>query len=430
MSTRHVGRRCWRLWALALVAVTAWMWGQAASAGASADWTLMAYLSGDGELEGAAVGYVQMLASVGASERVAVALQLDRREGGDETPPDFADTRRWVIEPNRHTGGWADGDPAEQRGEVDMASAEELAAFVRWARERRPARRYGLILMGHGGGLVDLPHPFVRLPAQLCGICYDETSGTYMAPAELGKALRSLADDAGKPTIDVLFLDACLTGLLEVVYELRGGCRFVTASEYVMLTPGAPWDQILRGVVAWPDMSAREFATNYVRQAAGYWAQVPDVTLTHAAIDVSRAATLAGELGRLGERLAVTMEESASAVTYARAVSRSFGPQRQYVDLGQFARTLAEQHPDKIARRLAREVAAGVSSAVVAEYHRGGERRGGDEPTGLSVFFPPNLSELPEAYMASTGLARETAWGEFLRAYLRHVRRMFDREAA
>ncbi len=407
-----------------------WTSCQRALADAPADWTLMAYLSGDGDLEAAAVGYVRMLESVGSSERVNVAVQLDRCEGGDATRPDFADARRMLIDRRRQDSDGIVSTMAEELGEVDMASAATLGAFVRWTRERCPGRRYGLIVMGHGSGLVDLPHPFVRLPSQVCGVCHDETSGTRMSAADLGAALRSLVRDTGEPLIDVLFLDACLTGLLEVVYELRGACRYVTASEYVMLTPGAPWDQILAGLVAWPDMSPREFAANYVWQAAGYWAQVPDVAVTHAAIDVAQATVLARRLGRLSEELTDTIAESAPPVTYARAVSRSFGPNRQYVDLGQFARTLARTHPRKAVRRLAREVAEGVTSAVVTEYHSGPAESRDQEPTGLSVFFPPNLSELPDAYMASASLARETQWGQFLQTYLRHVRRLFDREAA
>ncbi|MGD8238831.1 MAG: clostripain-related cysteine peptidase [Armatimonadota bacterium] len=428
MRTGHVGD-LWRQRVIAfLVAAGAACSG--AGAHATADWTLMAYLSGDGELEGAAVGYVQMLASVGASDRVHVVAQLDRREGGDATPPDFADTRRLIIERSEAGIGGLATEGVEELGEVDMASGEALGAFVRSVRERCPARRYGLVVMGHGSGLVELPHPLVRVPPQVCGLCHDETSGTQMSAAELGTVLRSLAGEWGQPPIDVLCLDACLTGLLEVVYELRGGCRFVTASEYVMLTPGAPWDQILRGLVAWPDMSAQEFAGNYVRQAAGYWARVPEAAVTHSAIDVSRAVCLAEKLGGLSERLASRISESAPAITYARASSQSFGSQRQYVDLGQFVRILAERHPDETTRRLAQEVAADVDAAVVAEYHRGNELNGGEELTGLSVFFPPNLSELPEAYRTSAGLARETAWGEFLETYLRHVRGMFAREAA
>jgi len=100
------------------------------------------------------------------------------------------------------------------------------------------------------------------------------------------------------------------------------------------------------------------------------------------------------------------------------------------VDVGQFARALARTHPDGATRRLARRVAEAVGAAVVAEYHGGTEWGEGSEPTGLSVFFPPNLSELPEAYMTSSSLARETAWGQFLRAYLGHIRHMFDGEAA
>ncbi|MFQ5810409.1 MAG: clostripain-related cysteine peptidase, partial [Armatimonadota bacterium] len=429
VRTGHVGDVWWQR-ASVLVVVAGWMACHAVLADARADWTLMAYLSGDGELEGAAVGYVQMLASVGGSDRVHVAVQLDRREGGDATPPDFADTRRLIIEQSENGPGGIAMEGAEELGEVDMASGEALAAFVRWVRERCPARRYGLVVMGHGSGLVELPHPFVRVPPQVCGLCHDETSGTQMSAAELGRVLRSLADEAGRPPVDVLCLDACLTALLEVVYELRGGCRFVTASEYVMLTPGAPWDQILRGLVAWPDMSAREFAGNYVRQAAGYWARVPEVAVTHSAIDVPRAAGLAERLGRLSERLASRISESAPAITYARASSQSFGSQRQYVDLGQFVGILAERHPDEVTRELAREVAADVDAAVLAEYHCGTEPDGGKEPTGLSVFFPPNLSELPEAYRTSAGLARETGWGEFLETYLGHVRGMFAREAA
>lgn len=373
----------------------------------------MAYLSGDGDLEQTAEGYLSRLVQTGATPQVHMVAQID---GG----PGAGDTRRVLI------GGPGQVAQTWMLGEVDMGSVRAVADFVTWARRTFPARRYALLMIGHGTGVIDLAGEGTSAAAILRGFGVDESAGDYLSVRELGEALSAARED-GRPGLDVVCLDACLTGAIEIAYELRDSARYLTCVEGALYHPGAPCERALSSLSRSPDMTPREFAAEYVREMGAYWKKGEDVSVVGCAVDLSRIGTLAGALDDLAEALMADMPDAAVAVTRARARARAFGDGQQYRDIGSFATALAEESDGLPIVKAALAVKRALSDAVVATTAPAGCPLGPSGGAGgMCAFFPPNLSRFPTEYSESSAFAAQTRWGAFLEAYLQHMRGLFE----
>ncbi|MBA4398189.1 MAG: hypothetical protein C0394_12515, partial [Syntrophus sp. (in: bacteria)] len=193
------------------------------SASDTAKWTIMAYMAGDNNLDGAALRDIEEMAQAGSTKDVNVLVQLDRLEDKQ--------TRRFRIT----MGGGYESDCLETFGETNTGDPKILEDFLKWSIERYPAERYFLILWNHGGGwwedarsragapqpLTGTPrrkryNPLFRKNAVALGnsnhssICYDDTAGgDALDNRELKDVLaRTCTLIGGK--IDILGMDACL----------------------------------------------------------------------------------------------------------------------------------------------------------------------------------------------------------------------------
>ena len=174
-------------------------------------WGMLLYLDGDyadhNSLINAYNAVLDQLSLTSTNPYVQIAVQVDGPNNGD--------TRRMLI--SARPGG---GPPLVTRipyGEQAMDNPTTLADFIRWGQSSIPAPHYYLSIANHGQGLQ--------------GIAWDKTSdpngGANLTVPELGEALRA----PGVAPIDVLHLDACSMGLVEIAYEVRGRVAFVVASQ-------------------------------------------------------------------------------------------------------------------------------------------------------------------------------------------------------
>ncbi len=172
----------------------------------TADCTLflfMLYLNGDNDLYRYIARALQSLERATANPNVKIVVLVDGDQNGD--------TQRLVFE--------ATSIQRELLGELNMGNPQTLQEFVRWARDRYPARYSYLALAGHGNGLV--------------GIGPDQNSGNdVLEPWEISQALRA-ATNNGQRKIDIVHYDACSMALLEHAYELRNYAGYLIASQYL-----------------------------------------------------------------------------------------------------------------------------------------------------------------------------------------------------
>lgn len=131
--------------------------------------------------------------------------------------------------------------------ELDTAGPEAIAAFLNWARSQYPSSSTLVALLGHGAGLSPEAHfqgqgnrpvaptsTVPPLPIHRMNTPVDVTSGTYLSTPELGRALNTATQNGAQP-FDLLFLDSCFGGNLDVLYEIH------TASSILVASPNYAW---------------------------------------------------------------------------------------------------------------------------------------------------------------------------------------------
>ena len=123
---------------------------------------------------------------------------------------------------------------------VSMADADTLAAFIRWGVEHYPAKKYGLVLWGHGGG-------------SAMGVLIDELfDGSYMTLDVLGQALH----DSGTHFEAVLF-DACMMASIETACAIEKDAEWMIASEEMVAGHGTAMGDWLQQLYCVPDADGR-----------------------------------------------------------------------------------------------------------------------------------------------------------------------------
>lgn len=173
-------------------------------------WTFLLYLVGDFSDSGALRNlYDYEMSRLGTLTNpcVRVAMQID---GPADVIQPASLTQRVAITP---------GQPLliTQMNELKMDEAQTLNEFVLWGQTLFPTDHYYLAIANHGQGI--------------SGIGWDKTSGVneFLRPSEISNALL----DKRILPIDILHLDACSMGLLDVVYELRQSARLLISSQYI-----------------------------------------------------------------------------------------------------------------------------------------------------------------------------------------------------
>jgi len=394
-------------------------------------WTVLAYLSGDGSLEDAALGYLRRLADVPGSEQLRIVAQIDRGPGHSREFGDFADARR-VAFVTRTEGGPREWVWTGWRDEVNMGDPGALAEFVVWGLREFPAERVVVLLMGHGSGVRELTgKPEEVAPAS--GIGYDATSGgDSLTVREIGEVCRRIGEALGGRAISLLALDACFSATAELGCEVAPFVECLTGSPGLIYEPGVPWGEAFGGLAGDPGMEPCELGRRVVElaQAQSLAGETPGAA--YVAVDLAHTPQLQLALAGLCDALGSRVDETAPLVTSARAQTPTSGLHAEMLDLRAFLGALsatAEEHGFPEVAEKANEASRVADSMVLRAYaHNALEGK----PTcrGWAVFFPPNLTAFPADYLVGSTFARDAGWGAFLAKYLEHLRHLATRTAS
>ncbi|MCU0853306.1 MAG: clostripain-related cysteine peptidase [Thermoplasmata archaeon] len=155
-------------------------------------------------------------------------------------------------------------------GEVNMASADTLSAFVNFSSDRFPADRYVLILWGHGAGWY--------------GLCPDGTD--LLDLVELKQAATQAASSIGSK-LDMVVVDACAEATVEVMAQLQGSVDFLVAAESNIPSQGLPYTEILDSLAEDPEQTPEEFGALIVSEYVHRSWQVSPFSATLATLNLS-----------------------------------------------------------------------------------------------------------------------------------------------
>ncbi len=175
--------------------------------------TVMIYLNGaDLETEdGAATTDIGEMLDAGVGKNVNVIIETlgTRRWRRYGISPDTA--QRWRV------SGSSLKLVQDRLGRVSVGETETLSDFISWSAAHYPAERYILILWDHGGGAV-------------YGFGTDEWRGENTDALTMDE-IRDALEMNPEVHFDIIGMDACLMGSLEVCLALAPFCDYTVLSE-------------------------------------------------------------------------------------------------------------------------------------------------------------------------------------------------------
>jgi hypothetical protein len=385
---------------------------------------------------------------VGSSEDMHVVAQVDRFRAGYRGDGDWSSTKRFYLTLDPDLNNVYSQEVADL-GEVNMADGDTLVDFVTWAIDTFPADKHALILSDHGmgwpGGWTD-PDPGGR-GAHNVALA---DLGDELFLMELDDALQQIRDETGLDQFEMIGLDACLMGHLEVFDALAPHARYAVASQETEPSLGWAYTSFLGALSENPEMDGAELGRlivdSYIREdqrivddqaraeflsrgsplssffgvpSAEQLAQQMQDSVTLAAVDLEAIPALMNRVNELSFALqGASQKDIAKARSYAQPFTSVFGSEvpPSYLDLGHLAQLVLAQTGNRDVAAAAEAVLAALGQVVLAEKH------GPKKPaaSGVSIYFP-NSQLYQSRYTGSesyTTIARrfatESLWDDFL----------------
>ena len=149
-----------------------------------------------------------------------------------------------------------------------VANADSLTNFINWATKACPAKHYILIVSDHGGGYQphdDLPY---NAPSQTRGVLYDQNHepNQHFTVSSLKYAI-----GRANAHMDVVYLDACLMNMIEVLYELRDVTDYIIASTFTVPGVGGDFSAIINELAKGNPMETA--LANICKANGDFWAE-------------------------------------------------------------------------------------------------------------------------------------------------------------
>ena len=438
-----------------------------APAGSSApsSWLVMLYQDADDKtLEKDIYVDLNEAERIGSTDDVRIVAQLDRYAGGYAEDGNWTSTRRYYVTQDddlERVGSQLVAD----LGELNMADGNTLVDFVTWATETFPSDKLVLILSDHGmgwpGGWSD-PAPATRGDSSTP---LSAAIGNQLYLNELDAALQTIRDRTAVDKFELIGLDACLMGQIEVFSMLAPHARYAVASEETEPALGWAYAGFLSALTANPAMTGAELSklvvdsyisddqrivddearADLLRQGSPmgglFGLTTPSSTqvasqmgrnVTLSAVDLSKVPALVGAVNDLCMALQGADQRAvAQARSYAQSFTNVFGQQvpPPYVDLGNLVQLLQQSDPSAAVGGAAGNVLGALRAALVAEKHGSGK----SGATGVAIYFPNSLlfrtpATGPTSYTAiASRFANSSLWDDYLAFH--YTGRAFDASA-
>jgi len=389
---------------------------------------------------------------IGSNDQVQIVSQLDRYRGGFDGDGDWHGTRRFYVTQDDDLARLG-SEVVDDLGEVNMASGDTLVDFVTWAVNTYPADKYVLILSDHGmgwpGGWSD-PNPGRDGNGADARAPIAQALGNQMYLSEIDDALARARAATGIDKFELVGMDACLMGHLEVMNALTEHANFAVLSQEtepalgwayasflntLQQNPGIDGGQLGQLIVSsYIDEDARItdeqqrldlygrggglFGMSSVPSARDTAAQMGrNVTL--AALDLRQTPALLDSVNQFAYALQEAQQKGvAKARGYAQSFTSIFGADvpASYIDLGHFVELVEQVAGAGGVSEAGNAVLAALDQIVLADKN-GPDKSGA---TGVSVYFPN--SQLygspvagPPSYTAvAKRFAQDSLWDDFL----------------
>ncbi len=221
-------------------------------------WTFMVFMAGDSDISQAAYRNINDMEEVGSTNDVQVVVQV-------EFSPEFSSSlpkntlRGRVVKDSDST---VINSTLNDLGNLDMTDPATLTDFIEWATAQYPAKHYAIVLWSHGLGW----------KGGSKGMIKDVTSAGDNYIMSLSNLAHAVQDSGVK--LDIIDFDACLMGMYEVAYELKGLSDYITFSEALFPIYGNPYTTILSELTSWPDITGEDLAHSIIAACKDYYKEL------------------------------------------------------------------------------------------------------------------------------------------------------------
>ncbi|MFX1507454.1 MAG: clostripain-related cysteine peptidase [Promethearchaeota archaeon] len=254
--------------------------------GSKPQWTFMVYLDADNNLDYYGYQNVDAMSTVGSSQEINIITLWDKYD-------DVANLYKITKDEPEIVNGF----PLTGT-EVNMGDPDTLETFVSYTMKHFRANHYVLVLWDHGD--------------DFRGCCWDDHPEDHLTHQEICQALSGVQ-------LDILAFDACVEGMIEVVYEYVYDSKgpqidYVVATEGYVPAWGYPYDIILADLADNPEMSAFSLSKVMVNDYIAYYETLrPASRLVElASIDMTYIDTIVHQVGELTDTLETMLKEDDS----------------------------------------------------------------------------------------------------------------------
>ena len=403
------------------------------------EWTFMVYLAGDNSLEDFGRADLMEMKEVGSTGDLAIVAQFDRMQGAGTSQ---GATRRYYV---KQGSTLEEDDVGIDLGETNTGDPRDLVAFISWAMNAYPAKRYALVLWNHGIGwkeddvyriaessntvrvsssrLVPLVNGFAARTGRPVlfastvnsvlarGIAYDDTSSDFLDNSEMKRAIGCALYVGQVDKLDLLGFDACLMNMLEVAYQVKDQVKYLVGSQETEPGEGWPYSTVLRALADEPTMDGQQLAAIVVdKYMASYGA---DENITQSALNLSPIGQVVLALDEMCQYVLENQQDCELIVGRASRRAQKYSDP-DYKDLYDFCRLIYErsEHLPELGQRAGAVmdliVPAGEGRFVCAEAHSG---YGMSRSHGVSIYFPHH--EVSPFYKR-LDFASESLWDDML----------------
>ena len=362
-------------------------------------WLFMIYLDADNDLEPDGIADINEMEyglnqlSVSIRNKIKIVVLIDRSSGYDNSNGNWDVSRIYEILPDAanstinsllKTGWWGTTET-----ELDMGVPATLENFINYCHTNYAGYiNEALVLWNHGAGARSKTTSNIK--SSLKEICFDDDSGNVLYIDQIQSAISSTYSSK----LNILGMDACLMGTVEVAYEFRNLVKYLVFSPNTEWSAGWAYDLIFSNIL--DNMTDRELATLIVQKYKE--ATAMETTETSTAVTTENLITLKSKIDYLAVK--IYNENKKSVIETIRDntihyyVDDEDSISAPYIELGDFCEQIKNNILDGFSSQLktaANDVITELTNTIIYSYAGSsmGDYYGTGSITkkGLSIFF-------------------------------------------
>ena len=415
--------------------------------------TVMCYLNGDNNLSGEVLHALDMMETVGSSDRVNIIALVDGHPQGLHPYGDGWSGTHLVHVLSDQIRGRIVSPVIESYGEKNLGDPDTLTDFVRTCRQRFKADRYIFCTFAHGKGIINTDQFASRKNYKSLSISIDDTNHAAMTQEQFQSALSA---GLGGQKFDLMVMFSCLTNMVEIAYSLKDVTRYLVASEdeiRLLNDPpgtyqlrGIAFEDFIQGLRAEPDVPAPVLARRIIDlfiEPYNHEINIIDHSgrsrrLQFSAglslIDCQALTKLSLHLDQLAKAVTRRLNSTPNArntigdMHAALSISQSYQSfmNLEYYDLADLLQNWRRQSRDRDLATICSATLDYLQSEVILyERHTSDCRSNGISIYLSNYLVPDNIFNAHQRMYNQSRFSRDTAWTQLIEAYRREMKRYY-----